>query len=213
MVHIRWATYNARTLGALEAPQAMPVKGRRVRREDSENSAAQYVRASTRPRIFFPPFFSSLFSSLFSRRVFPPSPPSSSLRHDSLRLASPRFATALPTIGHRLRASNQESGSIRVSVDLSSLKGCILAETAPRITSTVRRPRDQADRQRDGTPGSVIAFNGPRKGPRNGGWDFAVSATVVLFAFARPSGFVSLLSARLNWLASGRCTASLLCFR
>ena len=29
VVHIRWATYNARTLGTLEAPQAMPVKGRR----------------------------------------------------------------------------------------------------------------------------------------------------------------------------------------
>lgn len=68
MVHIRWATYNARTLGALEAPQAMPVKGRRVRREDSKNSAAQYLRASTHPRIFFPTFFSC---SSF-RCIFPP---------------------------------------------------------------------------------------------------------------------------------------------
>lgn len=57
MVHIRWATYNARTLGALEAPQAIPpLKGvcgeGWVWREDSENSAAQYVRASNSPSVF-----------------------------------------------------------------------------------------------------------------------------------------------------------------
>lgn len=75
MVHIRWATYNARTLGALEAPQAIPpLKGvcgeGWVWREDSENSAAQYVRASNSPSVFS--FLLSSHRASFLRIAHPP---------------------------------------------------------------------------------------------------------------------------------------------
>lgn len=114
MVHIRWATYNARTLGALEAPQAIPpLKGvcgeGWVWREDSENSAAQYVRASNSPSVFS--FLLSSYRASFLR-----------IAHSPPLLSSPSsFSTSFYLSIHtsiHLSCSNQATVVSVSSVDL-----------------------------------------------------------------------------------------------
>lgn len=129
MVHIRWATYNARTLGALEAPQAIPpLKGvcgeGWVWREDSENSAAQYVRASNSPSVFS--FLLSSHRASFLRIAHPPPLLSSS------SFSTPSYLSINTSI--HLSCSNQATVVSVSSVDL--LRYTLSPSTNTRLCTT-----------------------------------------------------------------------------
>lgn len=156
-------------------------------REDSENSAAQYVRASNSPSVFS--FLLSSHRASFLR-IAPPPP---SLLSPRRRLSPPPpLRLSIYTSIHLSTTSlapTRRRPALSVSVDLLSPS----TNTPPLRQRSRSSTHNQTDRaSSETTPGSVIAFNGPRKG--DGGTLPYLPPPAALFAFARPSGFVSPLS-------------------
>lgn len=159
-------------------------------REDSENSAAQYVRASNSPSVFS--FLLSSHRASFLRIAPPPLPSFRPVVVFLLLLPSAYLSIHL-YISPQPLSLQPGDGPLYPSPLISSYTLSPSTNTPPLRQRSRSSTHNQTDRaSSETTPGSVIAFNGPRKG--DGGTLPYLPPPAALFAFARPSGFVSPLS-------------------